>query len=131
MDFAKFTRADSDSADLSGARKSERQSEDLTWEIYRDTLIEQAEQGVDYFTIHAGVRLALHSFNAKTDDGIVSRGGSIMAKWCLSHHEESFLYTRFREICEIMRTYDVSFSLGDGLRPGSIATQTMTRSLPN
>ncbi|HEY0657439.1 MAG TPA: phosphomethylpyrimidine synthase ThiC [Pyrinomonadaceae bacterium] len=96
-------------------------AEDLTWEIYRDTLIEQAEQGVDYFTIHAGVRLPYIRLTAKRTTGIVSRGGSIMAKWCLSHHEESFLYTRFREICEIMRAYDVSFSLGDGLRPGSIA----------
>ena len=96
-------------------------AEELTWEIYRDTLIEQAEQGVDYFTIHAGVRLPYIPLTAKRTTGIVSRGGSIMAKWCLAHHEESFLYTRFREICEIMRTFDVSFSLGDGLRPGSIA----------
>ncbi len=96
-------------------------AEDLTWEIYRDTLIEQAEQGVDYFTIHAGVRLPYIPLTARRTTGIVSRGGSIMAKWCLAHHEESFLYTRFREICEIMRMYDVSFSLGDGLRPGSIA----------
>ena len=96
-------------------------AEDLTWEIYRDTLLEQAEQGVDYFTIHAGVRLPFIRLTAKRTTGIVSRGGSIMAKWCLAHHEESFLYTRFREICEIMRAYDVSFSLGDGLRPGSIA----------
>jgi phosphomethylpyrimidine synthase len=96
-------------------------AEDLTWEIYRDTLIEQAEQGVDYFTIHAGVRLPYIPLTARRTTGIVSRGGSIMAKWCLSHHEESFLYTRFREICEIMAAYDVAFSLGDGLRPGSIA----------
>ena len=96
-------------------------AEELTWEIFRDTLIEQAEQGVDYFTIHAGVRLPYIPLTARRTTGIVSRGGSIMAKWCLAHHEESFLYTRFREICEIMRTYDVSFSLGDGLRPGSIA----------
>ena len=96
-------------------------AEDLTWEIYRDTLIEQAEQGVDYFTIHAGVRLPYIPLTARRATGIVSRGGSIMAKWCLSHHKESFLYTHFREICEIMRAYDVSFSLGDGLRPGSIA----------
>jgi phosphomethylpyrimidine synthase len=95
-------------------------AEALTWEIYRDTLIEQAEQGVDYFTIHAGVRLPYIPLTAKRMTGIVSRGGSIMAKWCLAHHEESFLYTRFAEICEIMRAYDVSFSLGDGLRPGSI-----------
>ena len=93
----------------------------LTWEIYRDTLIEQCEQGVDYFTIHAGVRLAYVPMTAERVTGIVSRGGSIMAKWCLAHHKESFLYERFEEICEIMRAYDVSFSLGDGLRPGSIA----------
>jgi phosphomethylpyrimidine synthase len=96
-------------------------AEDLTWEIYRDTLIEQAEQGVDYFTVHAGVLLRYIPLTANRMTGIVSRGGSIMAKWCLSHHQESFLYTRFREICEIMAAYDVSFSLGDGLRPGSIA----------
>ena len=95
-------------------------AEELTWEIFRDTLIEQAEQGVDYFTIHAGVRLAYVPMTAKRLTGIVSRGGSIMAKWCLAHHKESFLYTRFEEICEIMKAYDVSFSLGDGLRPGSI-----------
>jgi len=96
-------------------------AEDLTWEIYRDTLIEQAEQGVDYFTIHAGVRLHMIPMTARRVTGIVSRGGSIMAKWCLHHHRESFLYERFDEICEIMRAYDVTFSLGDGLRPGSIA----------
>jgi phosphomethylpyrimidine synthase len=96
-------------------------AEELTWEIFRDTLIEQAEQGVDYFTIHAGVRLPYIPMTAQRTTGIVSRGGSIMAKWCLAHHEESFLYTRFGEICEIMAAYDVSFSLGDGLRPGSIA----------
>ena len=96
-------------------------AEELTWEIFRDTLIEQAEQGVDYFTIHAGVRLPYIPMTAKRTTGIVSRGGSIMAKWCLAHHEESFLYTHFRDICEIMAAYDVSFSLGDGLRPGSIA----------
>ena len=96
-------------------------AEELTWEIYRDTLIEQAEQGVDYFTIHAGVLLRYIPMTAKRTTGIVSRGGSIMAKWCLSHHKESFPYTHFREICEILRAYDVSFSLGDGLRPGSIA----------
>jgi phosphomethylpyrimidine synthase len=95
--------------------------EDLTWEIYRDTLIEQAEQGVDYFTVHAGVLLRYVPLTARRVTGIVSRGGSIMAKWCLAHHQENFTYTHFREICEIMRTYDVSFSLGDGLRPGSIA----------
>jgi phosphomethylpyrimidine synthase len=96
-------------------------AEDLTWEVYRDTLIEQAEQGVDYFTVHAGVRLPFIHLTAKRVTGIVSRGGSIMAKWCLSHHKESFLYTHFADICEIMRAYDVSFSLGDGLRPGAIA----------
>ncbi len=95
-------------------------AEDLTWEIYRDTLIEQAEQGVDYFTIHAGVLLRYVPMTASRMTGIVSRGGSIMAKWCLAHHEESFLYTHFEDICEIMKAYDVSFSLGDGLRPGSI-----------
>ena len=95
-------------------------AEDLTWEIFRDTLIEQAEQGVDYFTIHAGVLLRYVPLTAKRLTGIVSRGGSIMAKWCLAHHEESFLYTHFEDICEIMKAYDVSFSLGDGLRPGSI-----------
>jgi len=95
--------------------------EDLTWEIFRDTLIEQAEQGVDYFTIHAGVLLRYIPWTAERMTGIVSRGGSILAKWCLAHHEENFLYTHFEDICEIMRSYDVSFSLGDGLRPGSIA----------
>ncbi|MEW6689961.1 MAG: phosphomethylpyrimidine synthase ThiC [Pseudomonadota bacterium] len=100
--------------------KVEGKAEDLTWEIYRDTLIEQAEQGVDYFTIHAGVLLRYVPLTAKRMTGIVSRGGSIMAKWCLAHHEESFLYTKFEEICEIMKAYDVAFSLGDGLRPGSI-----------
>ena len=96
-------------------------AEDLTWDIYRDTLIEQAEQGVDYFTIHAGVLLRYVPLTAKRTTGIVSRGGAIMAQWCLAHHQESFLYTHFEEICEIMKTYDIAFSLGDGLRPGSIA----------
>ena len=100
--------------------KVDGKAEDLTWEMYRDTLIEQAEQGVDYFTIHAGVLLRYIPLTAKRMTGIVSRGGSIMAKWCLAHHKESFLYTRFAEICEIMQAYDVAFSLGDGLRPGSI-----------
>jgi phosphomethylpyrimidine synthase len=100
--------------------KVDGKAEELTWEIFRDTLIEQAEQGVDYFTVHAGVRLPFIPMTAKRMTGIVSRGGSIMAKWCLAHHEESFLYTHFEEICEIMAAYDVSFSLGDGLRPGSI-----------
>ncbi len=96
-------------------------AEELTWEIYRDTLIEQAEQGVDYFTIHAGVRLAYVPLTAKRVTGIVSRGGAIHAKWCLAHHRENFTYEHFEEICEIMKAYDVAFSLGDGLRPGSIA----------
>ncbi|MAA64144.1 MAG: phosphomethylpyrimidine synthase ThiC [Alteromonadaceae bacterium] len=96
-------------------------AEDLSWEVFRDTLIEQAEQGIDYFTIHAGVRLHHVPMTAKRITGIVSRGGSIMAKWCLAHHNESFLYTHFEDICEIMKAYDVSFSLGDGLRPGCIA----------
>jgi phosphomethylpyrimidine synthase len=95
--------------------------EELTWEIFRDTLVEQAEQGVDYFTIHAGVRLAYVPLTASRMTGIVSRGGSIHAKWCLAHHQENFAYTHFEEICEIMKSYDVSFSLGDGLRPGSLA----------
>ena len=101
--------------------KVDGRAEELTWEMFRDTLIEQAEQGVDYFTIHAGVRLPYIPLTAKRVTGIVSRGGSIMAKWCLAHHQESFLYTHFEDICEIMKAYDVAFSLGDGLRPGSIA----------
>ena len=101
--------------------KTGGKAEELTWEIYRDTLIEQAEQGVDYFTIHAGVRLPYIPLTAKRLTGIVSRGGSILAGWCLAHHQENFLYTHFEEICEIMQAYDISFSLGDGLRPGSIA----------
>jgi phosphomethylpyrimidine synthase len=101
--------------------KVDGRPEDLTWEIYRDTLIEQAEQGVDYFTVHAGVLLRYIPMTARRLTGIVSRGGAIIAKWCLAHHEENFTYTHFREICEIMQAYDVSFSLGDGLRPGSIA----------
>ena len=100
--------------------KVDGKAEELTWEIYRDTLIEQCEQGVDYFTVHAGVRLPYIPLTAKRMTGIVSRGGSIMAKWCLAHHKESFLYTSFEEICEILKAYDVAFSLGDGLRPGSI-----------
>jgi phosphomethylpyrimidine synthase len=95
-------------------------AEDLNWEIFKDTLIEQAEQGVDYFTIHAGVLLRYVPMTANRLTGIVSRGGSIMAQWCLAHHQENFLYTHFDEICEIMKAYDVSFSLGDGLRPGCI-----------
>jgi phosphomethylpyrimidine synthase len=101
--------------------KVDGKAEELTWEMFRDTLIEQAEQGVDYFTVHAGVRLAYIPLTADRVTGIVSRGGSILAKWCLAHHQENFLYTHFEEICEIMKAYDVSFSLGDGLRPGSIA----------
>ena len=101
--------------------KVEGKAEELTWELYRDTLIEQAEQGVDYFTIHAGVLLRYIPLTASRVTGIVSRGGSIMAKWCLAHHQESFLYTHFRDICEVMAAYDVAFSLGDGLRPGSTA----------
>ncbi|HEX2668806.1 MAG TPA: phosphomethylpyrimidine synthase ThiC, partial [Gammaproteobacteria bacterium] len=101
--------------------KVDGKAEELTWDIFRDTLIEQAEQGVDYFTIHAGVRLAYVPLTAKRVTGIVSRGGSILAKWCLAHHRENFLYTHFEDICEIMKAYDVAFSLGDGLRPGSIA----------
>ncbi len=101
--------------------KAEGNPEDLSWEIFRDTLIEQAEQGVDYFTIHAGVLLRYIPLTAKRLTGIVSRGGSILAKWCLAHHQENFLYTRFDEICEIMKAYDIAFSLGDGLRPGSLA----------
>ncbi|MFZ5462628.1 MAG: phosphomethylpyrimidine synthase ThiC [Pseudomonadota bacterium] len=104
--------------------KVDGRAEELTWEIFRDTLIEQAEQGVDYFTIHAGVRLAYIPLTAKRMTGIVSRGGSILAKWCLAHHEENFLYTHFEDICEIMKAYDVAFSLGDGLRPGSIYDAT-------
>jgi phosphomethylpyrimidine synthase len=101
--------------------KVDGRAEELSWELFRDTLIEQAEQGVDYFTIHAGVRLPFIPLTARRITGIVSRGGAIMAKWCLAHHRENFLYTRFDEICEIMQAYDVAFSLGDGLRPGSIA----------
>ena len=101
--------------------KVEGNPEELTWELYRDTIIEQAEQGVDYFTIHAGVLLRYVPLTANRVTGIVSRGGSIMAGWCLAHHEENFLYTNFEELCEIMRAYDVAFSLGDGLRPGAIA----------
>jgi len=101
--------------------KVDGKAEELTWEMFRDTLVEQAEQGVDYFTIHAGVRLAFVPWTAQRMTGIVSRGGSIMAKWCLAHHQENFLYTHFEDICEIMKAYDVSFSLGDGLRPGALA----------
>ncbi len=101
--------------------KVDGRAEELTWDVYRDTIIEQAEQGVDYFTVHAGVLLRYVPLTAKRVTGIVSRGGSIMAAWCLAHHEENFLYTHFEELCEILRAYDVAFSLGDGLRPGSIA----------
>src|SRR5438067_10452053 len=96
-------------------------AEELSWESYRDTLIEQCEQGVDYFTVHAGVRLTHILLTADRVTGIVSRGGSILAKWCLAHHRENFLYTHFEDICELLKQYDVSFSLGDGLRPGSTA----------
>ena len=106
-------------------------AEELTWELYRDTLIEQAEQGVDYFTIHAGVLLRYVPMTAGRMCGIVSRGGSILAKWCLSHHKENFLYTHFEEICEIMKAYDVSFSLGDGLRPARVRTRMTRRNWPN
>jgi phosphomethylpyrimidine synthase len=101
--------------------KVDGRPEELTWEVYRDTIIEQAEQGVDYFTVHAGVRLAYVPLTVDRVTGIVSRGGSIMAAWCLAHHQENFLYSHFEELCEIMAAYDVAFSLGDGLRPGSIA----------
>jgi phosphomethylpyrimidine synthase len=101
--------------------KVDGRPEELTWDIYRDTIIEQAEQGVDYFTVHAGVLLRYVPLTARRVTGIVSRGGSIMAAWCLAHHQENFLYTRFEELCEIMASYDVAFSLGDGLRPGSVA----------
>ena len=112
--------------------KVDGEPDKLDWEVFKDTLIEQAEQGVDYFTIHAGVRLGYVPLTAKRVTGIVSRGGSIMARWCLSHHKESFLYERFDEICDIMRKYDVSFSLGDGLRPGSQRRcQRRARSSPN
>ena len=100
--------------------KVDGKAEDLTWEVFRDTLVEQAEQGVDYFTIHAGVLLRYIPMTAGRMTGIVSRGGSILAKWCLAHHKENFLYTHFEDICEILKAYDVAFSLGDGLRPGSL-----------
>jgi phosphomethylpyrimidine synthase len=106
-------------------------AEELTWEIFRDTLIEQAEQGVDYFTIHAGVLLRFVPLTATRMTGIVSRGGSIMAKWCLAHHKENFLYTHWDDICDIMAAYDVSFSIGDGLRPGSIADANDKRNSAN
>src|SRR4029077_12409292 len=101
--------------------KVDGKAEELTWEIYRDTLLEQAEQGVSYFTIHAGVLLRYVPLTAKRVTGIVSRGGSILAKWCLAHHKENFLYTHFEDICALLAQYDVSFSLGDGLRPGATA----------
>ena len=122
VDHPQLAGADRHRADLPGAGEGRSgKAEELTLEIFRDTLIEQAEQGVDYFTIHAGVLLRYVPLTAKRVTGIVSRGGSIMAKWCLAHHQENFLYTHFERICEIMKAYDVSFSLGDGLRPGSIA----------
>ncbi|MEF9672968.1 phosphomethylpyrimidine synthase ThiC [Pseudomonas sp. PCH446] len=121
MDHPQLAGTDRHRAIYQALEKVNGVAEDLTWELFRDTLIEQAEQGVDYFTIHAGVLLRYVPMTAKRVTGIVSRGGSIMAKWCLAHHKENFLYTHFDEICEIMKAYDVSFSLGDGLRPGSIA----------
>jgi phosphomethylpyrimidine synthase len=111
--------------------KVDGRAEELTWELFRDTLVEQAEQGVDYFTIHAGVRLPFIPLTARRVTGIVSRGGSIMAKWCLAHHRENFLYTRFDEICEIMAAYDVAFSLGDGCGPAASPTPTTRRSSPS
>lgn len=121
MDHPQFAGADRYVPLYQALETVEGIAENLTWEVYRDTLIEQAEQGVDYFTIHAGVRLHYIPLTVNRVTGIVSRGGSIMAKWCLRHHRESFLYEHFEEICDICRAYDVSFSLGDGLRPGSIA----------
>jgi phosphomethylpyrimidine synthase len=121
MDFAKFAGADRDGADLPGVGEGGWEGGGADWEIYRDTLIEQCEQGVDYFTVHAGVLLRFIPLTARRATGIVSRGGSILAKWCLAHHRENFLYTHWDDICEIMAAYDVSFSIGDGLRPGSIA----------
>lgn len=121
MDYQEFSGSHWYSTYLSGIGKVKGVAENLTWEIFRDTLIEQAEQGVSYFTIHAGVLLRYIHLTASRVTGIVSRGGSIMAKWCLFHHQENFLYMHFEEICEIMKRYDVAFSLGDGLRPGSIA----------
>ena len=121
MDYPQRARSHRHGTHLSGFGKTGGIAEDLTWDLFRDTLIEQAEQGVDYFTIHAGVLLRYVPMTANRLTGIVSRGGSIMAKWCLAHHRENFLYTHFDEICEIMKAYDVSFSLGDGLRPGCIA----------
>jgi phosphomethylpyrimidine synthase len=132
MDHPQLAGADRHRADLPGAGEGRRRSpSQADLGIYRDTLIEQCEQGVDYFTIHAGVRLPYVPLTANRVTGIVSRGGSIMAKWCLAHHKESFLYERFDEICEIMKAYDVSFSLGDGLRPGSIADANDARSSPS
>jgi len=116
-----FAGADRHRADLPGAGKGRRVAEDLTWEIYRDTAGGTVRAGVDYFTVHAGVRLAHIPLTAERVTGIVSRGGSILAKWCLAHHKENFLYTHFEDICELLKQYDVSFSLGDGLRPGSTA----------
>ena len=120
MDYSQLSSSNRYSPNLSSTGKVNGVAEDLTWEIFKDTLIEQAEQGVDYFTIHAGVLLRYVPLTANRLTGIVSRGGSIMAQWCLAHHQENFLYTHFDEICEIMKAYDVSFSLGDGLRPGCI-----------
>ena len=121
MDYPQRARPHRHGAIYQALEKTGGIAEDLTWDLVRDTLIEQAEQGVDYFTLHAGVLLRYVPMTADRLTGIVSRGGSIMAKWCLAHHQENFLYTHFDEICEIMKAYDVSFSLGDGLRPGCIA----------
>ena len=121
MDHPQLAGAHWHGAHLPGPGEDQRQPEELTWEIYRDTVIEQAEQGVDYMTVHAGVLLRYVPLTAERTTGIVSRGGSILAAWCLAHHQENFLYTHFDELCEIFAAYDVAFSLGDGLRPGSIA----------
>ena len=121
MDHSELSCSSWNSTIYQALEKVRGKPEDLTWEIFRDTLIEQAEQGVDYFTIHAGVLLRYVPLTSKRMTGIVSRGGSIMAKWCLAHHKENFLYEKWDEICKIMAAYDVSFSIGDGLRPGSIA----------
>ena len=121
MDYTQLSGAGRYGSDLSGSRKGEWQTRGSDLGNFRDTLIEQAEQGVDYFTIHAGVLLRYAPMTSRRMTGIVSRGGSIMAKWCLAHHKENFLYEKWDEICEIMAAYDISFSIGDGLRPGSIA----------
>ena len=131
MDHPQFTGAGGTVPIYQALEKVGGIAEDLTWELFRDTLIEQAEQGVDYFTIHAGVLLRYVPLTAKRVTGIVSRGGSIMAKWCLAHHKESFLYTHFEEICEIMKAYDVSFSWVMACAPAQSLMPTMLRSLPS